>query len=114
MKAGSGTKNVLGEEEVEEYRERKVWNLSLGCKCRKSGCRNLIEKIFETIVHQQAQQVHFPKHHVVWIKASHDWIRVAKSLHIDWNPNGGLTPSCSWQVFFLTLGVSNVQSSCHC
>jgi hypothetical protein len=47
-----------------------------------------IEKIFETVA------ILLPVHHMAQIKASPDFILVARSLLIDRHPTGALTPSC--------------------
>lgn len=49
-----------------------------------------------------------PVHHMAQIKASPDLILVARSLLIDWNPTGALTPFCPHVGYF---GVSNLRNT---
>lgn len=59
---------------------------------KKYTCRSCV-KIFQSI--SWCNRYISPS--TTWLGSKHfmTWISAAKSLHIDWNPAGGLTPSCS-------------------
>lgn len=63
------------------------------------------------MVHQLVQQIHFPEHHMAWIKASHDLDQCSQIITYWLESRWRINPLVFVRVFSLTL-LSVVRKLC--